>query len=392
MAKLVSLASFCIAGALGAIGSVAVAQTAAPTTMPSGLSATLVSLSNDNATAEEAFLSIGRQAGVKFVTQPPNLWDSEEMAMPLALELKDRPFWSAVRELCTEANVQPNMHYGGHGGDGRRVTLTSPTMMGGNPDSRPWSKLPTVEVDGMLVQATAFNRQQSVNYQFPGHSQNHSSVQLTVFVDPAIRVSSFNGGARVEAAVDDNGNSLVIDEKGRNMIHYGSNSQNGLVYTVQAQLKYPEKNPGKKITNLRCTLLLRGGDKVDSLTVDKPLEAAKVSKEFGDTTVTFHGLKKIDAPEGQPAQYQLRVGLTRDDERGDDPWAVMRTAQLLDDKGVPLSFSGGGGGNNIYTVTYAARNNDDGQPTGEPVRWMIELPTGTRAIRVPVEFKDLPMP
>ncbi|HEV7302100.1 MAG TPA: hypothetical protein VGN72_22375 [Tepidisphaeraceae bacterium] len=392
--RIVSLACLCVAGTLGA--RVAVAQTVAPTTMPSGLPATLVSFSGEDVLAEEAFLAIGKQAGVRFATQPNNLWDSEDLTIPMSVDLKDRPFWSAVRALCADADVQPNQNYGGGGPNAaRRVTLTQQNMMGHNNRTavKPWTELPTFEVDGFLVQAIAFNRQQSINYQVPEQGHNMCSVQLTAYVDPAIRVASFNGAARVEEAIDDNGNSMVIDDKSRN-VQYGSNNQRGLTYQVHVPLKYPTANPGKKIAKLRCTLILRGGDKMDTLAVDKPLEAAKVSKAFGDMTITFHELKKMPSAEGQPAQYQLRIGISRDDERGGaDTHNLLQSAQLVDDKGVALSFhGGGGGGNNVYTFNYSARNNEDGQPTGEPVRWSIELPSDARVMRIPVEFKDLPMP
>jgi hypothetical protein len=47
-----------------------------------------------------------------------------------------------------------------------------------------------------------------------------------------------------------------------------------------------------------------------------------------------------------------------------------------------------------YTMNYRADNNGMGGdvPAGVPAKWSLELPAKTHAIKLPVEFKDLPLP
>lgn len=388
-----SIAVLCVTGTFATFNGPALAQTATPATAPvaTGLPTTLINYDGANITAEEAFFDIGKQAGIKFVTQPQNLWDSDAMAEPITINLKERPFWSAIRELCRETNLQPSPNYGSDRNDPRRLSLMQTSVMGDRGQARPWSETPIVEVDGFLVQATGFDRQQSIHYQFPKRGQNSCVVPLMVYVDPAVHVVSFNGAARVDEAVDDNGNSLLVDPERARSITYGPNNKWALAYNVLVPLKYPDTNPGKKIAKLRCTLILRGGEKVDTMSVEKPLQAAKSEKAFGDITLTFHSLKKTDATPGQRARYRLTVGVTGDDKRDGDIYNLLQTGQLIDANGVALVSRNGSIRDDMCTLDYSP-NDDDGQPAGDPVKWSIELPTATRSMRVPVEFKDLPMP
>jgi len=350
---------------------------------------TLINLSLKGTGPQEAFDEIAKQAGVKFSTQG-NLWEQDSMQEPIDVDFKDRPFWSAVRELCSEYKLQPQMNF--NRTSARRIMLQQ-VYAGNNANVKRWDELPTAEAGGLLVQATGFNRQQNINYQNTEQSANYCSVTLLAYVDPAIRVSSFKGAAKVEEAVDDNGNSLVPDEKSR--MSFGGNTERSMIYSVNVPLKYPQKNPGKKIVKLRCTLSLRGGDKVDTLAVEKPLEAGETSKQFGDLNVTFYSLKKTGNQDGARATYTLKVGFTRDsddDNGGNNFWNLLQMSQLVDAKGKALNFNGGGGGNNnTFNATFTTRDDGEGA-SGEPVKWSLELPTGTKTIKVSVEFKDLPMP
>jgi len=109
--------------------------------------------------------------------------------------------------------------------------------------------------------------------------------------------------------------------------------------------------------------------------------------------VTFHSLKKI-----ANGMYELKIGITRDDQGGNNAWNLVQTAQLLDSKGRAYNNNGGGGGGQgdmaDYTVNYQPINNGqvDDSPAGEPAKWVLELPTKSHTIKLPVEFKDLPLP
>ena len=190
--------------------------------------------------------------------------------------------------------------------------------------------------------------------------------------------------------MDDAGHSMLPD--GSNRVFYGGGQQPSLIYNGNVPLKYPD-NPGKKIADLKCTLQARGSDKVDTMTVDKPLTADESSKAFGSISINFHSLKKTG-----DGNYALKLSVSRDDpENGGNDWPLLQRGQLTDENGRPFNYAGGGGGGNdgtgsaTYTVNYNSFNGGGGAP-GEPAKWVIELPANSHAIRVPLEFHDLALP
>jgi hypothetical protein len=45
-----------------------------------------------------------------------------------------------------------------------------------------------------------------------------------------------------------------------------------------------------------------------------------------------------------------------------------------------------------YMVSYLSGDANGAGASDVPAKWTIQLPTDTRAIKIPVEFKDLPLP
>ncbi|MGD0388849.1 MAG: hypothetical protein ABSC42_07840 [Tepidisphaeraceae bacterium] len=362
----------------------AIAQTSqkatTATTVPAATrpGVTLINLHLKQAVAQDVFDELARQADVKFTTNG-NIWDQDSLQIPKDVDFTDRTFWSAVWEACGLWNLSIQQNYSND--LTRRIMLFSTGQMPGGD----MPKLPVYETDGFVIQALSFSRQQNVNYAHPGGASNFCNVQLRVYIDPALRVQSFNSAARTDQAVDDAGNSMKADVKSR-MSFVGSSPPRSLLFDCNVPLKYPD-NPGKKIAHLKGSLQLRVADKMDSLTVDKPLAAAEISKSIGNRTVTFHSLKKMAEP-----NYQLSVSFDVNTIGSDTVWQLLQNnAQLLDDKGRQFQEVGGSGTWNKYTVNYVRHAGED-SPIGDPVKWVIELPSKAHTMRVPFEFKDLPLP
>jgi hypothetical protein len=355
----------------------ALAQTSknAPTTQPG---VTLINLHLKQAVAQDVFDELARQADVKFTTNG-NIWDQDSFQIPKDVDFTDRPFWSAVWKACGLWNLSIQQNYSND--LTRHIMLFSTGQMPGGD----MPKLPVYETDGFVIQALSFSRQQSVSYSQPGSATNFCNVQLRVYVDPALRVQSFNSAARSDQAVDDAGNSMTQNVNSR-MPFVSSNLPRSLLYDCDVPLKYPD-NPGKKIAHLKGSLQLRVADKMDSLTIAKPLAAAETSKTIGNLTVTFHSMKKI-----AESNYQLTVSIVGNALGGETVWLLLQNdEQLLDDKGRQFHYVGGSSAWNRYTVNYV-RNAGEDPPIGDPAKWLIELPSKSHTMRVPFEFKDLPLP
>jgi hypothetical protein len=207
------------------------------------------------------------------------------------------------------------------------------------------------------------------------------------FIDPALKVVSFDQNVKTDSAVDDAGNSWAPDQNNQR-VYYGGNNQKSLMYQCQVPLKFPD-NAGKKLTSLKFTISMKVGDESDSLSVDKPLEAEETSKELGDLTVTFRSLKK------NANGYELKIGMSTANQNTNNLFTLAQTAKLTDANGKSYNnFGGGGGGSNNkleYTINYGVNGNPNNAP-GEPVKWVLEVPTKTHEMQLPVEFSDLPLP
>ncbi|MGD0769269.1 MAG: hypothetical protein ABSB42_13880 [Tepidisphaeraceae bacterium] len=351
------------------------AITTAPTTRPA---VTLINLHLKQAVPQLVFDELAKQAGVTFTTNG-NIWNQDSLQIPKDIDFTDRLFWSAVWEACDLWNLSIQQNYDNN--SVRRITLFSTGQLPGG-DQR---KLPVYETDGFVIQALTFTRQQTLNYAQPESTSGFCTVQARVYVDPALRVQSVNSTARTDQAVDDAGNSMRPAANNRPDF-VGVNMPRSLLFDCAVPLKYPH-NPGKKIAHLKGALQLRVADNMDSLTIDNPLQAAQTAKTIGNVTVTFYSLEK-----SADANYQLTVSLFGNALGGEAIWLLLQNnEQLLDDKGRHFSYVGGNSAWNQYTVNYTRTPAEDA-PIGDPAKWTIELPSKVHTMRVPFEFKDLPLP
>src|SRR5205814_144801 len=143
-----------------------------PTTQ---LGVTLVNLHLKQALPEDVFFMLGKQGGIKFAPNG-NAWDQEAMQVPMDIDFTDRPFWSAVHEVCGMWHVTLQNDFGN---STRRRMMVNPPPPAGSGQS--WQPLPHFEAQGFWVEATGFN--QSLSYNNP--AGNSCNVQLRVYADPA---------------------------------------------------------------------------------------------------------------------------------------------------------------------------------------------------------------
>jgi hypothetical protein len=244
-----------------------------------------------------------------------------------------------------------------------------------------------------MVQAMSFNRQQSINFGTK-QSSGSCSVQVMVYVDPGIHVSGVAQGLTATEAVDDRGNSMLpVDKPSADVFH----PMTYLIYPASVPLKYPE-HAGSKIASLKFNVQLRASADVDQLTIENPLESKKQTKDFGDTKVTFLSLK----PANQPDTYELQMAfISENTQTTNDLYSMAQASRLVDADGHAFSARVGsgsmGGAYSQCTIIYTVnRNNTQDNkaqpPSGPPAKWVVELPMKAKVIKVPVSFKDLPLP
>ena len=164
-------------------------------------------------------------------------------------------------------------------------------------------------------------------------------------------------------------------------------------YALFATLKYPATNPGKRIVRLRGSAAF--AVQVASEKLDVPVKAlSATSRTVKGVKVSFGELTKVG--EG----WQLKV--TASTPEGSPDWQEIQASlvprlRVLDAAGQPLDqhgFESDGDATSVkLTMTFGQSHRpEDGRQSGDPVRLAWEIPTRTRQITVPFEFKDLKLP
>jgi len=325
-----------------------------------------------NASPADVFAEISRQCFAPLPTAPDNLFQQE--AFPkVTVDADHQPFWAVVPRICQQLGVDFRQYQGG-------VRL----MRNGG-----------VQTDGInrlegafLIVATQISYSRS--RAFGGHAeQTQFGLQLVVYPEPKLKVLRGSGAIDVTQAQDDLGNSLIPDAS----VRPGWGGFMGMGgWSMFAPLHYP-RNIGTRITHFRgnTSFVIQ----VQSQIIEIPGLASlrPTTKLVYNMEVRFEDMKKVgDA-------WKLHLHLNQPNFGGPD-WqqfmeGVQNRMQILDADGHALDHRGMSTSANNATVDvtmdFARSNRMDGQPCGDPVRLVWEVPTKTRELTVPIEFTDLPL-
>jgi hypothetical protein len=329
-----------------------------------------------DAKPKEVFAAIARQARCEFPTTPPNLFDNNPGAA-LTIDFDRVNFWTAFKDVCQRTGLYPTQ-----GGMDRRMTLQQ------NPGATYWNG-PSVTSGPFLVVANRIHRANSVDLTNPAAVQHEFTLALSTFVEPKIRVVQANYYADVDEAVDDKGNSLVATDK----IYGTTSSGQQWMWNATARLNYPE-NAGRQIARLKGSVKFQIQTRSETLEIPDVLTTRNFTKKVANRRVVFKELKKTGE------QYEVQLTIHRDG-LSDREWNATQNPayaiRLLDRDGHALNANGwgssSGGPTMTYTVNYTRTVwNGQRSTVGEPHRLVWEIPTETRDVTVPFEFKNLPIP
>src|SRR5262249_49520322 len=143
----------------------------------------------------------------------------------------------AMKEICNKIGVSPQ-----NNGMERDVVI-----MDRNAGGRIWGEAPYVTSGPFLVVANYINRSNYVDLNQPKNVRRNCNVQLTIYAEPKMRVLQGSYNARIDEAIDDKGNSLVVPgAAGDNQMQAGGS----WVWSLSANLM-PQPNTGDHIAKLR---------------------------------------------------------------------------------------------------------------------------------------------
>lgn len=347
--------------------------------------ASYVTLKLTDAPARRAFEELGRQAFAPLRPYPDDLWAGDMAQAKVTVDVDRQPFWAAMRELGRQTGLEVREF------NGEQRLMHA----GGNPNGQLGGR--AVVAGAFLVTANQLTRSQTIDLSADGDPpvQDDFGIQLTAAAEPKVRVLAVAPAVRLEAATDDHGNSLLPPapppDAADNLAGPAFGGEGS--YSLYAALKYPAANPGKRIARLRGSATFTV--QVESEKLDVPVaKLPATSRTIKDVRIAFGPMAKT----GDGWQVKLTAHTPEDAPAWQEIQANMiARLKVVDAAGQPLDnqgFGSGGGGDKVeLTLTFGQSHRpEDGRQSGDPVRLVWEIPTRTRDVTVPFEFKDLKLP
>ena len=334
-----------------------------------------VTLHVKDASAREVFAELSKQCFAPLLTMPENLWDQGGFPK-LTLNIDHKAFWEAVPPICQQLGVDFRPY-----NTGMRIMRSGGMQVQG-----------MARVDGpFLIVANQLSYSRTRTFGQVQGEQTQFGMNLSVFPEPKITVLRSSGTVTLDEAIDNHGHSLVpqaaVPRNGFGGYYYG-----GL--GLYAQLEYPKKDPGTRIVRFKGSTSFIIQTKVQRMEIPDLMHLRQTTKLINGSQITFQEMKKTAGD-----TYQLRLRIAQSNIGGPE-WqqlveGVQSRMQVVDSEGNPLDHRGmSSSGNNDsidMTLDFAHAARPDGRPTGEPAKIVWDIPTETREITLPIEFKDLPM-
>jgi hypothetical protein len=338
---------------------------------------TLITIHMTNETPKKVFEELGKQSGVTF--EGRYVWDrnygGNNLPRKISIDMDKKPFWEAVIEICTKAKVwaqnnggQSHMLqlYQGSSGD-----LSGPRFLSGP----------------ITFVANSISR----NIQLDADGKNHKSLMLQVrgFIDPKLKVFDSSYEIEVTDATGDQGGSLVPKNQNNN----STTSGNGMQLWMQAPLPY-DTGKNTKLTSFKGLVRLRVAGAIDKIEVPDIMNAKGKTVDGKTWKLQIKDVKE----QGKNNAYEVDIlgtgPVDPSTRRRGYSWNEMGAFRLFDADGKEYNYHGGGGSYNPGKVEQQIHfgKNDSSEKIGPPAKFVWEATISSRNVRVPVEFKDIPIP
>jgi hypothetical protein len=352
-----------------------------------GLGPTFVTLNIPGATIQQAADELTRQGGIPVTigASDPAILPAPEAAphpWPRAgIDVRHRPYWEAVHEVCGVFGARP------------AVMLPDGIELVPNPF---WAKRPWRLVPGGLVVFESAERLSDREAEVGRDPRRRIRLRFEFYADPAYRGLTHTHYLNITEAIDEHGQSLV---PGDNLAQSVS-SGNGTFSFEAAVAQLPDAKMATRLVSLKATAGLLVQTKGARIEVDHVAKAREVVRSAAGVKLTVHSCDRI------PGGWSVNVTA----ERAGMPlreWELARELffplgpRLLDEHGRSDHWVLQGRGDDrkvgpervdgsvrfLHTEGPAAAAN-----APAPVKFIWDLPADTKALEIPVEFKDLPLP
>lgn len=338
---------------------------------------TLVTLHFQNAAPKTIFAELARQAKVTIDTSPLDFQPEKPLA-PISVDVVRQPFWPVIRSLCTRLHVAIYADASG----GLFVQRDTPNSL---------TRGPVCSLGPVLLVADSGDRSVKREYSSSGDRTQDRGMSLLIIVDPKLRLLGDLPKLQLNAA---------IDEKGRKLFKAGStpSSGQGNPFELSTRIDYHTTggpSDSRRLADLKGTGKLFVGFNVQRWEVPDVLQAKNVVRTIkrgtGTSRYVFSGLEVTDN------NYIVHLTISKREFDLQDQFALEADFDLR----VHLYDAQG---HEFGRVQFGAKVGDDTDPvsltvpferpddhSSKPAKLVVEIPD-VRAVEVPFEFKDLPLP
>ena len=330
------------------------------------LAPSLITLHVARASPRQVFDEIARQCGAAIHSTPPRLWD--EAGWPaLTLDIDRQPFWVVMRDVGERLDV----HCLPDDSHGVRV------MRGA------WTPDGITTSGPFLVAADVIN------------TRRRLMVGVSLYGEPKITIVRIER-LRFDGAIDNNGNRLMPLTP--RPLNFGLRPWGGIGSTtgwrVYATLQHPA-GEGDKIASFKGSVTVAVQTRSENWEVPDPVGMPAVTRLVDGIPVTLASFGPKTASEEYQLQVRIPDGWANRLTMGQIMESLRTRLQVFDDSGNPLTLrdiSEHGLGSGIsFELDFIPDARPDGTPPGKPERLDWEVPTETRQLTIPFEFRDLPI-
>ncbi|HEY1684250.1 MAG TPA: hypothetical protein VGG19_05780 [Tepidisphaeraceae bacterium] len=333
----------------------------------------IVSLDYDSADAKTILDDLGRQAHAKIELGIPG-WVGPGA---VTIHVHRVPFWVAMKTLCDKTNMSPRF-------DNEQEALT----VGPGTDF-----ISGIAHDDGAFMVIARRIVENAELSFaPGQVTHRTmSLEMTMLAEPKLMILGHAYVPHIQTAIDDIGNSLESRRgmfRGFNpMFVQGMNADSSHVWMCGLQLQEPNDH-AKKIARLKGTFRMAMANGFETWTIPDVLKVQSLTKMFGAASYS------IDSITQDNTNYVVRISGVRSGTNVDDSFLGLGQIDMVDDKGQSLQRRpmGGGGATGRLQYTFSFDSNDPMHPAGKPSKLIWKVPTATKIVEIPFEFRDLPLP
>lgn len=358
---------------------------------------TRITLHFKNAAPEVVFAEVARQAGVTIDTSALGA-QGNIPSVPISIDVERQPFWQVFRTLGSRLNIDPDIY-------GTVIKIERPGAR--SLERGPISDQGLASDQGLvLVVADSSARSSDLSYSAPGPRKQSRRLNLILLVDPKLRLLDESPPLKLETVADEAGRTIFEAATPSLVLGSPFGISSELLYGSDSQpVQTSQSSASRRMPEVKGTARLFVGFNIERWEVPDILAARNVvrvvKRAGGPSRYTVQDVVTTDT------NYEVHLTISKREFDLEDQFATYARFEgrvhLFDGQGheFPQDQSHVRTSNDfsdsVSLVVPFKRKSEDGDrlfhvaELGTPQKLVIEIPD-IRAVEMPVEFRNLPLP